>query len=203
MSKSPLHTERLTIDAGSAALEARRLFPDAAQSAVLLARLDGLPDAADARRLAGYGLASLSVELLTAEERDQDRAALDAELLADRLEAARGWLADRSGRHWRALGLVGEGAAARAALVVAGRRPDGVDCVVALNYSGALAQDLLGAVRCPTLLLVPRPLPIDAAQAALGKLSCEKELAVAAEPDAQALWLSRHLRPRRKPAAWY
>jgi hypothetical protein len=183
-------------------LEGRLFVPPEAYAAVIVARADRMPAPDEGRKLYEFGLASLSVALLGKEERDQDRAGLDLQLLVERLEGSRRWLLDNGGRMWRKLGLSGHGAAGTAALVAAARHPEHYACVAAKNSSSMLAQDILGAVRCPTLLLVDKRPDADAAQAALGELSCEKELDVHPEPGDEERWLELHLRLRPEHAPW-
>ncbi|GGJ87149.1 hydrolase [Pilimelia anulata] len=128
-----------------------------------------------AAALAGYGLGTLLVDLLTpAEERVDERTAelrFDIDLLADRVVGAVDWLTDAgAGRSAAAVpgcghrgagaaaglpvGLFGASTGAAAALVAAARRPAAVRAVVSRGGRPDLAGPALPAVRAPTLLLV-------------------------------------------------
>jgi putative phosphoribosyl transferase len=104
------------------------------------------------------GLATLLLDLLTAEEeaadRDQAELRFDIALLADRLEGAMDWLDDDPRTVALPLGLFGASTGAAAALVAAADRPERVAAVVSRGGRPDLAGPSLGLVRAPTLLLV-------------------------------------------------
>jgi putative phosphoribosyl transferase len=104
------------------------------------------------------GLATLLMDLLTPAEETQDRqtAALrfDIGLLAERLQAAAGWLAAQPQTGRLPLGYFGASTGAAAALVAAAREPDRVAAVVSRGGRPDLAGEALPTVRAPTLLIV-------------------------------------------------
>ena len=103
------------------------------------------------------GLATLLIDLLTAEEERVDRATaalrFDIPLLARRLVGASDWLADRPDLKPLPLGYFGASTGAAAALIAAAERPK-TRAVVSRGGRPDLAGDALSAVRAPTLLIV-------------------------------------------------
>jgi putative phosphoribosyl transferase len=130
------------------------------------------------------GLATLLLDLLTAEEEavDRDRAELrfDIALLAGRLEAAMDWLADDPRTAPLPVGLFGASTGAAAALVAAGDRPQRVAAVVSRGGRPDLAGPSLGLVRAPTLLLVGGNdrIVLELNRSAAGELRAEHRLEV-------------------------
>jgi dienelactone hydrolase len=130
------------------------------------------------------GLATLLLDLLTAEEEavDRDRAELrfDIALLAGRLEAAMDWLADDPRTAPLPVGLFGASTGAAAALVAAGNRPQRVAAVVSRGGRPDLAGPSLGLVRAPTLLLVGGNdrIVLELNRSAAGELRAEHRLEV-------------------------
>jgi putative phosphoribosyl transferase len=130
------------------------------------------------------GLATLLLDLLTAEEEavDRDRAELrfDIALLAGRLEAAMDWLADDPRTAPLRVGLFGASTGAAAALVAAGDRPQRVAAVVSRGGRPDLAGPSLGLVRAPTLLLVGGNdrIVLELNRSAAGELRAEHRLEV-------------------------
>ena len=111
-----------------------------------------------AGRLRAAGLATLLIDLLTAEEEAVDaytaHLRFDIGLLADRLVGATDWLTADPRTGGLGVGYFGASTGGGAALVAAARRPDQVGAVVSRGGRPDLAGDALPAVRCPTLLLV-------------------------------------------------
>lgn len=125
-----------------------------------------------------FGIGSMRVDLLGAEKsRDRDLV-FDIGLLADRLEAAVGFVAGDDRTRNLPIALVGASTGAAAALVVAARRPGRVVAVVSRGGRADLAGESLASVRTPTLLLVGSedPVVLDLNREALAKLGGEKEL---------------------------
>lgn len=165
--------------------------------------------------LCGQGLASLSFDLLHAEEED-GRQRPPTALLARRLDQALDWIALRTEWSRLRVGLLGANTAAAAALRVTAQRPQDVAALVLQASAGALGQDGLAPVPGTTPLQVPTLLFVDAADAAalarsralLRRLAGPKRLEVvpraaqaSAEPASQegvlalaASWFERHLR---------
>jgi dienelactone hydrolase len=111
-----------------------------------------------AARLQRAGLATLLIDLLTADEELVDlrtrHLRFDVELLASRLGAARGALRRHADVARRPLGYFGASTGAAAALIAAAEDPDGVAAVVSRGGRPDLAGEHLPAVAAPTLLVV-------------------------------------------------
>jgi dienelactone hydrolase len=104
------------------------------------------------------GLATLLVDLLTADEEEIDlrtrELRFDIGLLAERLVGAIDWLASQVETAALPVGLFGASTGGGAALVAAARRPERVQAVVSRGGRPDLAGDALSHVRAPTLLIV-------------------------------------------------
>jgi putative phosphoribosyl transferase len=111
-----------------------------------------------AARLQQAGLATVLLDLLTAEEEAAERAGgrlrFDVQLLAGRLVAALDWLGTEPRTGGLAVGLFGASTGAGAALLVAADRPAAVAAVVSRGGRPDLAGAVVGRVRAPTLLVV-------------------------------------------------
>src|SRR5262245_17200316 len=151
------------VSAGPVTLEGNLGIPEQAQGLVLFAHGSGSSRHSTrnrfvARVLREAGLATLLIDLLTAEEEafDVRTASLrfDIGLLAERLVGATDWLGqDRETRNL-ALGYFGASTGAGAALVAAAERPEAVGAVVSRGGRPDLAGPALSRVRAPTLLIV-------------------------------------------------
>ena len=112
-----------------------------------------------AAKLQQAGLATLLLDLLTAEEETAERAGgrlsrFDVQLLAGRLVARwTGWLPS-GGSGGLPVGLFGGSTGAGAALLMAADRPAAVAAVVSRGGRYDWAGAVLGRVRAPTLLVV-------------------------------------------------
>ena len=167
--------ERLTRDAGRigertvqvtsglAVLEGDLVVPGNARGAVLFAHGSGSSRRSPrnrqvARQLQREGLATLLLDLLTAEEERVDERTrhlrFDIPLLAERLVGAIDWLGAQADTRGLGIGLFGASTGGGAALVAATERPDAVRAVVSRGGRPDLAGELLSAVRAPTLLIV-------------------------------------------------
>src|SRR5688500_17678751 len=104
------------------------------------------------------GLATLLVDLLTAEEEEIDASTrylrFDIGLLAERLVGGIDWLAAQSETRDLRVGLFGASTGGGAALVAAAARPERVGAVVSRGGRPDLAAAALPFVRGPTLLIV-------------------------------------------------
>jgi putative phosphoribosyl transferase len=111
-----------------------------------------------ARSLNNAGLATLLVDLLTADEEVADlrtrHLRFDIELLANRLAGAIDWLTRQNETRPLNIGLFGASTGAGAALVAAARRASLVSAVVSRGGRPDLAGDALPEVQAPTLLMV-------------------------------------------------
>jgi pimeloyl-ACP methyl ester carboxylesterase len=159
------------VSAGRVALEGALVVPPRARGIVVFAHGTGSGrfsprNRAVARTLNAASLATLLIDLLTAEEEEEAdlRTAelrFDVGLLAERVVAAIDWLAlDASvgdlppslGR--LPVGCFGASTGAAAALIAVARRPDRVAAVVSRGGRPDLAGDVLARVTAPTLLIV-------------------------------------------------
>jgi putative phosphoribosyl transferase len=107
-----------------------------------------------AQVLQDAGLATLLLDLLEEDEANDRSKVFDIALLADRLEAAAGWLKGRPETADLRLGYFGASTGAGAALLAAGRAPESVGAVVSRGGRPDLARDVLPRVTAPTLLIV-------------------------------------------------
>jgi pimeloyl-ACP methyl ester carboxylesterase len=145
------------------------------------------------------GISALLVDLLTIEEQSDARVAsvrrYDIELLARRLVEATDWLTDELNTEIP-VGYFGAGMESAAVLAAAAQRPALVSAVVLCDARPLLVEPALPQVRAPTLLIVPEQ---DVAlvrlnRAAIGRLLCEKRLAVV--PGAHRLLQDSSAAPR-------
>jgi putative phosphoribosyl transferase len=111
-----------------------------------------------AASLRAAGLATLLVDLLTAEEERIDASTahlrFDIGMLAGRLAAIVDWLGAQTGTRALDVGLFGASTGGGAALVAAAERPDRVRAVVSRGGRPDLAGAALPRVVAPTLLIV-------------------------------------------------
>lgn len=107
-----------------------------------------------ARDLNGGGLATLLVDLLEEEERDDPKTAFDSNLLTERWAAITEWLRYSSPYAGWNVGLYAWGVPAAGALMAAARKPENVQAVVSRNGRADLAENWLPLVEAPTLFLV-------------------------------------------------
>ncbi len=111
-----------------------------------------------ASQLHEAGLATLLMDLLTAEEEAVDsrtrQLRFDIGLLAERLVDATVWLRGDPQTAGKSIGYFGASTGAAAALVAAADRPDAVDAIVSRGGRPDLAGEKLAEVRAPTLLIV-------------------------------------------------
>lgn len=151
------------VPADGAHLEGNLVVPPGATGVVLFAHGSGSSRYSSrnqfvARRLQSDGLATLLLDLLTPEEERVDEVTrhvrFDIQLLADRLDAAIDWLAERADTRALRVGLFGASTGGGAALVAAARDPARVGAVVSRGGRPDLAGDALPHVRAPTLLIV-------------------------------------------------
>jgi len=103
-------------------------------------------------------LGTLLMDLLTADEEAVDRRTrhlrFDIGLLAERVAGAKKWLAGDGATTGLPVGYFGASTGAAAALVAAGRQPEGVAAVVSRGGRPDLAGDWLTQVQAPTLLIM-------------------------------------------------
>ncbi len=151
------------VAAGRVTLEGTLTIPLDARGAVLFAHGSGSSRHSPRNRFVAEalregGLATLLVDLLTAEEEAADvrtgHLRFDIGLLAERLVGAIDWLAEQAETRDLRVGLFGASTGGGAALVAAAERPDRIGAVVSRGGRPDLAGDALPLVRAPTLLIV-------------------------------------------------
>jgi putative phosphoribosyl transferase len=99
-------------------------------------------------------LATLLLDLLTADEERDRRNVFDIDLLASRLELATHWISDNPKTAELRPGYFGASTGAAAALTAAAQPDSAIAAVVSRGGRPDLALDVLPMVRAPTLLLV-------------------------------------------------
>jgi putative phosphoribosyl transferase len=175
--------------AGQTELEGDLSIPDGASGVVLFAHGSGSSrhsprNRSVAQTLQLGGLATLLIDLLTAEEEAIDRRTghlrFDIGLLAERLAGATDWLHQHSAARALPVGYFGASTGGGAALVAAAERQGTVGAVVSRGGRPDLAGAALQRVRAPTLLIVGgRDEQVIAMnEAALAQLRCEKQLEI-------------------------
>jgi dienelactone hydrolase len=183
------NTRTVRISLGRSTLDGDLRVPAGAQGVVLFAHGSGSSRHSPRNRyVAGVlndgGLATLLMDLLTPEEEAADARSghlrFDIRLLADRLCAASGWLAQEPTTRDLRLGYFGSSTGGGAALVAAADRPEAVGAVVSRGGRPDLAGPALARVKAPTLLIVGgNDVPVIAMnREALAQLSAEKQLEI-------------------------
>jgi len=177
------------VAAGSVVLEGNLVIPDGAKGIVLFAHGSGSSRFSPrnqyvADMLRGGGLATLLIDLLTAEEERMDQTAaklrFDMGVLARRLIGAVDWLCEQDATTNLAIGMFGSSTGAAAALLAAAERPDAVRAVVSHGGRPDLAASHLADVKAPTLLIVggqDEPV-IELNEQAYARISAEKHMEI-------------------------
>jgi putative phosphoribosyl transferase len=211
----------VSIDIEKVRLEGTLALPKGASGIVLFAHGSGSSRHSPRNRyvagvLQSQGIATLLFDLLTREEESVDqwtaKLRFDIHLLAKRLAGATQWITRQPDTKGLKVGYFGASTGAGAALVAAAQLPDVVAGVVSRGGRPDLADEALGSVRTPTLLIVggdDEPV-IGMNREALAKLRCpDKELVIIPgathlfeEPGKleevariAAQWFARHLMP--------
>ncbi len=177
------------IRAGSATLTGDLTVPTRATGVVLFAHGSGSSRLSPrnqhvAQMLQQRGLATLLIDLLTAEEEQIDAASghlrFDIPLLASRLTDATDWLAKDARTLASPIGYFGASTGAAAALIAAAERPQQIAAVVSRGGRPDLAAAALPRVKAPTLLIVGGrdDLVIDLNRAALAELRSTSHLEI-------------------------
>jgi putative phosphoribosyl transferase len=175
------------VSTGLVVLEGNLDIPDNARGIVLFAHGSGSGRHSPrnryvARMLRQANLATLLIDLLTAEEETIDlqtrHLRFDIGLLAERLVGATDWLTQNPDARNLRVGYFGASTGAGAALFAAAERPELVAAVVSRGGRPDLAGQALPRVAAPTLLIVgENDLPvISMNREALEQLRTEKEL---------------------------
>lgn len=211
--------EVVQVAVDSATVEANLSIPPEAKGIVLFAHGTGSSRHSPrnnfvAGELRDGGLATLLIDLLTAEEKKVDRRTrrirFDIERLFQRVVGAIDWLSDQAETEDLRIGLFGSSTGAAGALIAATKRPNVAQAVVSRGGRVDMAAFVLDKVKAPTLFIVGgrdvRVLPLN--RQALARLESEKELEVIPgaghlfeEPGAldevarlTREWFQRHLR---------
>jgi len=162
MDRTPVMRTDVVVDLGGAKLDGLLSVPVAARGVVLFAHGSGSGRASPRNALVAHaleaaGLATVLIDLLTAEEQAQDaRTGLlrfDIDLLGARVLGVSRWMRERPVTSSLALGYFGASTGAAAALRAASELRD-VFAVVSRGGRPDLARDCLKGVRAPTLLIV-------------------------------------------------
>lgn len=151
------------VPAGDVTLEGSLVVPPEPRGVVLFAHGSGSSRHSSRNRfVAGVlqeaGLATLLMDLLTAEEEVADRRTahlrFNIGLLAERLAGATDWLGSEPSTGRLRVGHFGASTGGGAALAAAAARPEAVAAVVSRGGRPDLAGPALPRVRAPTLLIV-------------------------------------------------
>ncbi|MFL6077765.1 MAG: dienelactone hydrolase family protein [Mycobacteriales bacterium] len=179
-----------TVEVGQVGLPADLTVPEGAGGIVVFAHGSGSSRFSPRNRsvadhLNSAGLGTLLLDLLTAEEEDEDRwnasYRFNIPLLGERLVAAVDWAATAPGpSEGLPIGLFGASTGAAAALRAAADRPDRVAAVVSRGGRPDLAEQALPRVTAPVLLIVGEhdPQVLGLNRRAAAKLAGPHELAV-------------------------
>jgi putative phosphoribosyl transferase len=222
----PVPEREVSIPAGEQSIQASLAVPPGARGIVLFAHGSGSSRMSPrnrhvARALRDAGLATLLLDLLTAEEEAEDqlsgRLRFDIGFLARRLAAATSFVLEAEATRSLRVGYFGASTGAAAALVAAAEMPGVIAAVVSRGGRPDLAgSGALRRVQAPTLLIVgsrDREV-LDLNRAAMEQLGCQKELAVVpgathlfeeagaldVVADLAAGWFRRHLAPPQEAA---
>jgi putative phosphoribosyl transferase len=185
-------TESVQVPAGPELLEGDLRVTDRSIGVVLFAHGSGSSRHSSRNQfvagvLESAGLATLLLDLLTAEEESVDRHTahlrFDIPMLADRLSAATRWLGEQPFSRNLDVGYFGASTGAGAALVAAAEQPDRVGAVVSRGGRPDLAGNALRQVRAPTLMIVGgRDFPvIDMNRRAMALMRAETRLEIVPE----------------------
>ena len=177
------------IAAGPVSLEGDLSLPHGTYGIVLFAHGSGSSRHSPrnryvARLLNDANLATLLVDLLTAEEEAIDlrtgHLRFDIGLLAERLIAITDWLTQQPDTRDLRIGYFGASTGAAGALVAAAERSETVGAVVSRGGRPDLAGPALPRVRAPTLLIVGGNdfQVIELNRAAFAQLRCKKQLVI-------------------------
>ena len=162
-SEHAAHEQAVLVPAEAVLLEGTLVVPGGAQGVVLFAHGSGSSrfsprNRAVASTLNDAGIATLLIDLLSAEEESIDRMTaqlrFDIDLLAQRLIGATDWLLQAPETQWLRIGYFGASTGAAAALLAAPQRPGAVAAIVSRGGRPDLAGTALPRVQAPTLLIV-------------------------------------------------
>jgi pimeloyl-ACP methyl ester carboxylesterase len=183
--QSAVHEHELVLPIDDGNLRGHLARTERDHALVVVARGDA-PEQARAvlvQVLTEAGISALLVDLLTVEEQSDGRVAsyrrYDVERLARRLAEVTDWLTEELNTEIP-VGYFGAGMESAAVLAAAAQRPALVSAVVLCDGRPLLVEPALPQVRSPTLLIVPEQdlALVRLNRAAIGRLLCEKRLAV-------------------------
>jgi len=153
----------VSIVAGKVTLDGTLAIPRGAGGIVLFAHGTGSSRHSPRNRyvagvLQSRGVATLLFDLLTRKEESVDEwtaeLRFDIPFLAERLLEATRWVLRQPETNALKIGYFGASTGAAAALVAAARMPEAVAAVVSRGGRPDLAEDFLGSVQAPTVLIV-------------------------------------------------
>lgn len=153
----------VTIQVSPEVLRGLLMIPEHAKGIVLFAHGSGSGRLSPrnqfvAKKLQEKGLATLLMDLLTAEEEEIDEKTrqfrFDIDLLAERLKGCTEWVLHQEEISSLAVGYFGASTGAAAALMAASEQGDIIKAVVSRGGRPDLAIDQLANVSAPTLLIV-------------------------------------------------
>ena len=175
----------VSVPAGCVALDGMLELPATPIGVVLFAHGSGSSRLSPRNRqvaveLHGAGIATLLLDLLTAEEDASYHNRFDIDVLSRRLHAASNWLGTEPLTAPLPLGLFGASTGAAAALRLAADSGTGIAAVVSRGGRPDLAGAALAHVISPTLLIVGGEdgAVIDLNRQAFEHLACEKALEI-------------------------
>ncbi|MEV6330520.1 phosphoribosyltransferase family protein [Streptomyces sp. NPDC051909] len=179
----PVADPEVRIPLGGRETGGRLAVPEGATGVVLFAHGSGSSrhsprNQAVAETLNRAGVGTLLFDLLTEEEAADRSNVFDTPLLAERLRQAGDWLAGRPEAAGLRFGYFGASTGAAAALWAAAEPGSTVAAVVSRGGRPDLAEERLGGVTAPTLLIVggADPLVLDLNRQAERLLRCEHRL---------------------------
>jgi len=181
----PMRDEDIQIRTGQVDLCGRLTIPSGPIGTVVFAHGSGSSRHSPRNRyvasvLNAAGLATLLIDLLSAEEELERSFVFDIRLLADRLGDATRWTKTVPEVSSTKIGLFGASTGAAAALWAAAQPDSGISAVVSRGGRPDLAAPLLAAVAAPTLLIVGGcdEAVLDLNRRAQAELRCESRLIV-------------------------
>jgi len=181
----PMRDEDIQVRTGQVDLCGRLTIPSGPIGTVVFAHGSGSSRHSPRNRyvasvLNAAGLATLLIDLLSAEEELERSFVFDIRLLADRLGDATRWTRTVPEVSATKIGLFGASTGAAAALWAAAQPDSGISAVVSRGGRPDLAAPLLAAVAAPTLLIVGGcdEAVLDLNRRAQAELRCESRLIV-------------------------